>query len=333
MSRGRFWNLSPCHFGGTGVDPGTEHDIVGAEELLVNSNLGEGKLCEAVLQRVAGVLSEIFERVDTLVFSSHEELSAILRRSHQVGCAGLVIGDSGSTFIVAVDCIRTSVVENLGLSWGSNDSLASNSVPVPEAELLSVPDLLHNDSASGDEVGGNIKSHVEAHDVVAVDGINDLIADVHGLLDSATDGCAISLVDRDRVGGLELALNLHLKLGRRLRRSVLDVPVLGIEIKDNNVLTVACIDVANAGLDGEPAESGRVVMLLSAGSIRGGGINLRSLPFLFDEAGLTGIAFGIHAFSSGSVPFAIRIGELPRAVANAMLLKLGIVHGLDVNHV
>lgn len=51
------------------VDSGGELNIVGAEELFVDSNLGEWKLSEAVLQRVAGVFTVGFERVDILVFS------------------------------------------------------------------------------------------------------------------------------------------------------------------------------------------------------------------------------------------------------------------------
>jgi hypothetical protein len=59
------------------VDSGGELNIVGAEELFVDSNLGERKLSEAVLKRVAGVFTVVFERVDILVFSDHVELRAV----------------------------------------------------------------------------------------------------------------------------------------------------------------------------------------------------------------------------------------------------------------
>ena len=120
-------------------------------------------------------------------------------------------------------------------------------MPIGIVILFSVSDLLHNDGVFGDEVRGNIELHIEAHNVVAVDIIDDLVADVHGLLDSSIDGSSICLSDTDRADSLGLALDLHVKLGRSLWRSVLNIPVLGLEIELGSLAWVChFIDVANA---------------------------------------------------------------------------------------
>lgn len=64
-------DLDPGGCSVTCVDSGIELDVVDAEPLLVEVELGEWKLDNAVLDLVASVLTEVLKRVCLLVIISH----------------------------------------------------------------------------------------------------------------------------------------------------------------------------------------------------------------------------------------------------------------------